>query len=190
MTDFLHPECDDGERVELTNSAFGAIAVAVLKGLKKEGRLNAEALPSLEYCLKNISSLGDMMCEVGLDCSYADVSRGIAKRLFEKKTKQTKEAEIRYRQAWVHSLTDKDLKKAMEQANREMSNNESKPWFTEGDTASEDANNREFAITRTWKEYKAYLAGAPRDPMHGPSWDISSWTDAEKAPFLFSEMDD
>jgi hypothetical protein len=181
-------DCDDGERIQLTNSAFGAITVAIFKGLKKEGRLNAESLPSLECCLKNIASLGDMMREVGLDCSYADVARGIATRLFENKSQQAKETDIRYRQAWVSSLSDSDLKKAMDQAIHEMAN-DSKPWFKKGDRANEDTNNREFSITRTWKEYRAYLAGAPRDPMHGPSWDISSWTEAEKDPFLFSEMD-
>ncbi|KAH6915038.1 hypothetical protein BKA70DRAFT_1368848 [Coprinopsis sp. MPI-PUGE-AT-0042] len=183
-------QCDDAERVSLANAAFGAIAVAILRGLKKEGRLTVEALPSLEYCLKNIASLGDMMNEVGVNCSYADVARGIAKRLFENKTQQAKSVEIRYREAWVRSLTDKDLKKAMDQALRDMANNNDRPWFMDGEAANEDTNNREFAITRTWKDYKAYLAGVPRDPMRGPSWDISSWTDNEKAPFLFSEMDD
>lgn len=182
-------QCDDGDRVRATNAAFGAIAIAILRGLKKEGRLNVEAFPSLESCLKNIASLGDMMNDIGVECTYANVARGIGKRLFKDKTEEGKDLEIQRRKTWIGSLTNADSKKAMEQALRDMSEDENKPWFLDGKAADEDVNNREFAITRTWKDYKAYLAGAPRDPMRGPSWDISSWTEDEKSEFLFSEMD-
>ncbi|THH30678.1 hypothetical protein EUX98_g3494 [Antrodiella citrinella] len=60
-------------------------------------------------------------------------------------------------------------------------------WYEEGrDGADEDYDNDNFVLARVWKAYNAYLQGCSTStkPLRGPpQWDLSKWSDAQKAPF-------
>ena len=169
-----------------TNTAFGAMAIVTLRAFKKEGRLNAESLPSLESFLQNFASVGEAMDARGCECTYADVARGIAERLFEHRTQQQLEVEYQQREEWVRAVaTDEDDRKALEKYLRNMRHD----WYIDG-IAHEDLSKHEFASTRAWKHYETYLSGCPKGPLRGPSWEISSWSEEDKAEFSVLKEED
>ena len=184
-------EIDDGDHVEVTNKVYGALAVAVLRGLKKAGRLDKEAFPSLESLLKNITSVGETLEGVGCDSDYVPVARGIARRLFKDKSKADLELEQKQREEWFKGIKDKEEKEIMAPAMKSIAKEkEGKQWYMKGEVANEDARNSSLSLGPVYKEYKAFLSEVPKFPMKGPSWDIADWTPAEKKAFSFDGMMD
>lgn len=183
-------ECDDGERVEVTNKVYGASAVTVLRGLHKAGRLNPAEFPSLENLLKTIASFGETMESCGCDSDYAKLARAIARRLFKDKTEADLALEKARLNEWVESVEDKEEKDEIEaelkEKEEEDDDGSGKPWFKKGKICDEDEKDPDWVLTRVWKEYKSHLSSVPSGPMRGPgSWDISKWSAAQKKPFEF-----
>jgi len=187
-------ECDDGNRVEITNRAIGASAIAVLRGLDKENKLDGTHFPSLETLLKNLVTLGgemDGMCE---SSSYGLLCNAIARRVFKDKSKEEFTLEITQMKEWIDGRDEEDKEEAsaeLKALEEERKSPEFKPWYRKGKVCNEKDKNPDFTLSRVWKEYKEYISGVPSLPMRGPAkWDISKWTAAERRPFEFSAMDD
>lgn len=177
-------ECDDGDRVEVTNKAIGASAIAVLRGLDKENKLDAVHFPSLE------KNLVDGMS----GSSYAPLCNAIARRVFSDKSENEFALEISQMKEWINGLDDEDKEEAsadLKALEKERKAPAFKPWYNKGKVCDEKVKNPDFTLSRVWKEYKDYISEVPTLPMRGPAkWDISKWTTAERKPFEFGAMDD
>ncbi|KAJ3532476.1 hypothetical protein NMY22_g7726 [Coprinellus aureogranulatus] len=184
-------QIDDAERVELTNKLYGALAVALLRGLKKAGRLDKESFPSLEYLLKGITSIGDTLDDVGCESSdYTRVSRGIARRLFKDKSKEDFDLEKKQRKEWLKSIKDKEEKGIMKAEMKIVEKQkDQEPWYMEGEVCDEDKRNSSYSLSTVYKEYKAYVPPAPKGvsrlltPTFG--WDIEEWPEKKKKQYSF-----
>jgi hypothetical protein len=184
--------CDDGDRTELTNKAYGANLIATLRGLKKDGRLSTTDFPALPSLLKNAAEWGEAMKEMGCDSPYYIVCKGIGKRLFGGKEVEMKVEEKRWIEEWVEGLGKDEresVRAGMKQDEEEREEDE-KPWYARACAGDEDDKDPDYALTRVWKEYKDYLVNTPTMPMRGPMiWDISKWSEEEKREFSFDNMD-
>lgn len=111
------------------------------------------------------------------------VCKGIGKKLFENKSDAQKALEKRMVQEWVATLDEVD-------DGDDVDDEEGRaPWYA--GNADAELDDDDFILWRTWKEYKEYLAGIPNKPLRGPpKWDLTKWTQAEKAPFLLDNQDD
>ncbi|KAF5333277.1 hypothetical protein D9611_002577 [Ephemerocybe angulata] len=186
-------QIDDGDRVKLTNKAYGALAVAVLKGLKKESRLDKASFPSLECLLESMSVVAEMMEGCGCKCVYGKVARNIARRLFNDKSEADFALEQKQREEWFNALTDMEEKEAMAPGMNDRADwkkAKAEAWFVKGAVFDEDKRNSDLSYTPVWKEYRDYLQEVPSGPMRGPCWDISEWEEFEKKPFQFKFMGD
>ncbi|KAJ3531510.1 hypothetical protein NM688_g7564 [Phlebia brevispora] len=187
------PMIDDGEQTELTDRVYGASLVTVLRALKKENRLSPEHFPSLETILKLATEWSKGMPQ-SLD--YHTVLQGIGKRLFKDKSAETLALEKARVEEWIDGLPKEDRKRVREMIKEQKEEdkelygkNKKKEWW-DNDRAWEDDDDTDLTLSRVWKDYKAHLREYPNVPMRGPMvWDINDWTEVEKAPFLFSNMD-
>ena len=204
-------DADDGDRVQVTDKLFGACLVKTLQKLKEDNKLNVETFPNLETVLKEAAEWGETW-EDCLDSKYQIVCRGIGKRLFEDKSPETLAREKAMAQEWIDGL-DKEQQERIKRKLKEDDEDEEDeddeddedgdnegnekgakdkketPWFDKGE-ANENLKHRNFIFSRVWKEYNAYLDEVPLVPLKGPPvWDLTEWTEEEKAPFLFSNMD-
>ncbi|KDQ18622.1 hypothetical protein BOTBODRAFT_29001 [Botryobasidium botryosum FD-172 SS1] len=180
------PMIDDPDRPALTNKAYGACLVATLRTLSEEGRLDRANFPSLETLLSRAASWGKDMFSISAGSDYHLVCKGIGQRLFAHKSAQEKALEKKMAQEWLDSL-DAENKAAMEEDDDEEDSDDEdgRPWYS--GKANEHDNDDDYKITKTWKAYKEHLASYPTKPLRGPpKWDLTKWTQAEKAPFLFS----
>jgi len=187
---FFFAECDDGERVQVTNKVYGASAVTVLRGLHKAGRLNPAEFPSLENLLKTIASFGETMESCSCSSHYAKLARAIARRLFKDKTEADLALEKARLNEWVESFEDKkerdEIKADLKEKEEEDDDGSEKSWFKKGKICDEDEKDPDWVLSRVWKEYKSHLSSVPSGPMRGPgSWDINKWSAAQKKPFEF-----
>ncbi|KAJ2931715.1 hypothetical protein H1R20_g5504, partial [Candolleomyces eurysporus] len=181
-------QCDDGHLVTLTIKTYGALAVAVLRGLKKDNKLDQASYPSLESLLHGIVDLAETLDKD--DADYAMVARGIARRLFKDKTDADFALEQKQREEWLETITDEEDRNELTPIIQDMAKeNGAEPWYMEGDVCSEDKKISSLSLTPIWKEYKSHLAGVPEGPMKGPSWDIRNWSDADKRSFQLNFMD-
>ncbi|KIM46333.1 hypothetical protein M413DRAFT_36146, partial [Hebeloma cylindrosporum] len=182
-------QCDDGDRVDVTNKTIGASAIAVLRGLDKENKLDAAHFPSLEALLKNLVTLSEEMD----GSSYGLLCKAIARRIFSDKSEEELNLEISQMEEWVDGLDDEEKEEAsaeLKALKKKREAPEFKPWYNKGKVCDEKTKNPDFTLSRVWKEYKDYISGAPSLPMRGPAkWDISKWTAAERRPFEFDAMD-
>jgi len=183
--------CDDGERVEVTNKVYGATVVTMLRALDKEGCLDAAHFPALEYFLKHVVERCEEIKGMSSSPNYDLVCKAIGRRLFKDKSEEYVTMEKARLKEWMKGLKAKlqaevrDGVKGMEKEARE------KPWYAGGKSSDEHDKNRDFVLSRVWKEYKEYLKTVPKDPMRGPgTWDISKWTAAQKKEFEFAGMSD
>ncbi|KAF8969504.1 hypothetical protein BDZ97DRAFT_1653923, partial [Flammula alnicola] len=191
-------QCDDGDRVDITNKTIGAEAIAVFRGLDAEDCLTPQIFPSLETVLKKLFKFSEEMEGQGCDSMYGPLCKGIARRLFQGKTEDDFALELEQLQEWANGL-DADEKKevrakikkiADERAAAAASGKTIKPWYAQGKVYDEDDEDDDFKLSRVWKDYKEYLSGVPRMPLRGPAkWDISKWTAAERRLFEFAAMD-
>ncbi|TRM67005.1 hypothetical protein BD626DRAFT_566052 [Schizophyllum amplum] len=186
---------DDGERVRLTGTVYGACLVTVLRGLKKAGELNTDAYPALEYLLKPAAELGDSLRGIDAGSDFDLVCKGIGQRLFGSQSRTEMRAlHLARRTAWMETL-DGEEKKLMEEAFADPDaidsdeEQEEKPWWDGGKEGAEDVDDEDFVLSRVWKEYKGYLADVPTKPLRGPpKWDLTKWSKQEKAAFSFDAM--
>lgn len=180
----------DGKRVELTDKVFGASLVTVLRALKAENRLDVEHFPSLETLLQTASEWGIAMHGMCMG-EYYKVLNGIGGRLFKDKSQETVELEKARVAEWISTLPPEEEEEKETSGGDEDQGDEgenSVPWF-EAKGADEAYSSRDFTLSRVWKEYKAYLRECPTVPLRGPPyWDISSWTDEERAEFTFKGL--
>ncbi|KAG6878591.1 hypothetical protein C0993_003046 [Termitomyces sp. T159_Od127] len=86
LDDMAWPMCDDGERVQKTDKAYGALVVAALRGLEAQGRLNLKGLPNLETFLKNTAEWADAMKGQSCSVSYGPYCNRLGQKLVEDKT--------------------------------------------------------------------------------------------------------
>lgn len=172
--------CDDGERTELTNKAFGACLVATLRGLKTVGRLDVANFPSLETILRNAADWGEAMEAMGAGSPYYIVCKGIGKRLFKDKSIETIALEKARVEEWISEL-DKDGQKLVQGLMEAEDEEEDATWYAGG---NEDDADEDYAMSRVWKEYKGRLANCSRKPLGGAgTWDINKWSAAQKWEF-------
>ena len=186
---------DDGEQTWLTDRVYGASLVTVLRALKKEGRLDVEHFPSLEFLLREGARWGKNMPCRRID--YDAVLRGIGERLFANKSAETLALEKARVEEWMKTLSEEDqeeIRKEMEgddsdeEDEEEVAEEDEKPWWNEG-TAYEDFKSTDLTLSRVWKEYRDHLRMYPSIPARGPPyWDLTEWSDQDKAPFLFENM--
>lgn len=185
---------DDGELTEFVDQVYGALLVALMRALKKEGRLNVDNFPALENVLKQASKWGRGMPSPGV---YRIVLQGIGKRLFGNKSEETLALEKARVEEWMKTLPEDQLKQVQgmldegdedEDEDEEEMGEDKKPWWDDG-PALEDYKDTDLTLSRVWKEYRAHLRQYPSVPMRGPCWDLNTWSDKDKAPFLFSNMD-
>jgi hypothetical protein len=182
-----HSVCDDGERVEITDKVYGASLVTVLRALKKEERLDVANFPSLETLLKTAADWGTAMKGQATESNYHRICQAIGKRLFENKSAEVMAMEKARLEEWIQSLDEKSQKK-IRQAMEDNASEEDveKPWYHAGNIADEDDKDKNYTLSRVWKEYKACLSLCPNVPLRGPpTWDVSNWTEEDKAPFKF-----
>ncbi|KAF9464237.1 hypothetical protein BDZ94DRAFT_1256618 [Collybia nuda] len=194
--------CDDGERVKLTNKVYGSLLVTVLRALKKADRLDTTHFPSLEYLLRNAADWGDEMDSMSCPSNYNRICRAIGWRLFNGKLEENQILEKGRFVEWKNKLSQEELEQLKaggadndddgedEDDEDDVDNSSKKIWYNKGKDEDEDAKYKDLVLSRLWKEYKDHLRGFPNVPLRGPPiWDLTEWSHEEKKPFLFSEMD-
>lgn len=189
-----------------------------MQKLKEDNKLNVETFPNLETVLKEATEWGQTW-EDCIYSKYQVVCRGIGKRLFENKSPETLAQEKAMAQEWIDGLDKEEqekIKRKLKQDDEDEDDEDNEddededededgedegnekgkkdkketPWFDKGE-ANENLKDRNFIFSRVWKEYTAYLNEVPLVPSKGPPvWDLTKWTEEEKAPFLFSNMDE
>ncbi|KAK7470407.1 hypothetical protein VKT23_001833 [Stygiomarasmius scandens] len=200
LTHFVNLEnafvmCYDGELIKMTNKAYGCLIVGLIRGLKKDNRLDPSRFPSLECFLKNVTEFCGLMKSQGCNSDYDRVCKAVGHRLFKNKTDEQRAQEIAWAQAWWDNLkkdgdNDDSMEGEDEDEDEDDEDNDGRSWFHGADEADEDMKDPDFSRERVWKEYKDYLRGVPDCPMRGPPyWDISEWEEQDKKPFLFSSME-
>jgi hypothetical protein len=186
-------ECDDGERVELTNKAYGGLLVHTLRSLNNEDMLGPALFPSLEALLTNAAALGSAMRQQSCVSQYDSYCKAVGLRFFKDKSAKDLEVEKGRRTEWLASLPAEEQAEFREAMGEEddSENGNKKPWFHKADPDDENTKHPDFSYTKHWKEYKDYVRECPDGPMRGPStWDISKWRQEDKQMFSFDAMDD
>ncbi|KLO16786.1 hypothetical protein SCHPADRAFT_901278 [Schizopora paradoxa] len=208
-------QVDDGERVEVTDNCYGAMLVTTIKGLDAQGNLNEETFQDLETSLRCMAGWSD--CMHGLTGSkYNKVIKGFGKKIFGKRT--TEERAVRNEQirnayaAFYGTLSEQDIKKkgylkprsaeSMKKNGKDADEDEDDEdeedeedndgdWFAKGKVSDIETESKAYKVPPVWKEYKAQLAGAPREPLRGPrEWDLNKWSAAAKKQFSFDNLSD
>lgn len=183
--------CDDGERVEMTNKVYGALLVNILRGLKKEDRLDASHFPCLESLLRGAADWGDSMRSQGCDSDYDRVCKAIGYRLFGDRTEADIALEKARVEEWISSMSADWQENIRARMADEYGEEPEGDWFKGGKRMDEDQKDDDFVLSRVWKEYKEYLSSVPTKPLRGPpNWDLSKWSAAQKKQFSFDEMGD
>ncbi|GLB34026.1 hypothetical protein LshimejAT787_0109100 [Lyophyllum shimeji] len=185
--DMSWPMCDDGDRTKVTNKAHGALVVAMLRGFEAEGKLNTTHLPGLEGFLRTTAQWADQMSRMSCDSSYGAYCKVIGKKLFKDKSPEDVAHEQSWLEEWIAGLDEEDqaeVRKKLKEQAKEKASKKTKPWYEGAGDVDED----KLVLSRVWKQYKQYLSGVPKKPLRGPgTWDISKWTQAQKAKFKFSD---
>lgn len=183
--------CDDGERVKVTNKVYGAMVITLLRALDKGGRLDVTHFPSLEFFLKHVVEWCEGMKEMSGSPNHDLVCKAIGRRLFKDKPEEYIALEKARLEEWMKGLKAEAQAEVREDIKEMEGKDKSKPWYAGGKSSDEQDKDRDFVLSRVWKQYREYLATVPKTPMRGPrSWDISKWTAAQKKEFEFAGMSD
>jgi hypothetical protein len=182
-TEDTYQMVDDGERVELTEQIYFACAIKVLESLKEQNALDMDHIPNLQSLLR-------LLHETHMpDTIPPRYFQQLARRLFDHQWLELEELKIARVEAWTLELEEEDrgeVKRMMEEEEEE--NGPDYRWYLDDEDEGEE-DGREVKLTPAWKEYKGYLRGVPTRPLRGPpNWDISKWSDAQKAPFLLKNI--
>ena len=181
--------CDDGERVEITNKVYGAAVVTLLRALDKDGRLDVTHFPALEYFLRHVVEWCGEKKKMSGGPDYDLVCKAIGRRLFQNKSEECVAIEKARLEEWIKGLKTEVQAEVREGIKEMEKEHQKKPWYAGGTSSDEQDKDRDFVLSRVWKEYKGYLATVSKGPMRGPgSWDISQWTAAQRREFAFDEM--
>ncbi|TFK55600.1 hypothetical protein OE88DRAFT_1804427 [Heliocybe sulcata] len=189
----MWPMLDDGDQVIATDKAYGACLMEVLRKIKAQNKLDTAHFPSLETLLRGAAEWGENIIGIGGKSNYYVVCKGIGKRLFADKSEEDKALETARREEWIASLPEDEkraARKAIEEPDddEEDSEEEGEEWW-QGE-ANEGDNDRNYDLAKVWKDYKKCLSRVPRLPLRGPpEWDISKWSEEEKAPFSLGRYD-
>ncbi|KAI0677630.1 hypothetical protein C8Q78DRAFT_1003597 [Trametes maxima] len=204
-------QVDDGERVEATIKAYGAMLVATIRGLEKDDALNEVDIPNLEEALQSFARSFDS----GSDAEefFNNIVRAYGRKLFGDRTDEERKNIWRSRWeayvAFVKALPDEEREKRGEMVPDEDGekdkdadgedgegsednddDDDGEAWFGDVNVKDAQKTHRDFAVSRTWKEYKDALAGSPNVPLRGPpTWNLTEWTDEDKRPFLFKNFE-
>ncbi|KAK7470406.1 hypothetical protein VKT23_001832 [Stygiomarasmius scandens] len=177
-------DCDDGELVDLANKAYGSLIVGLIRGLKKDRRLDVSRFPSLECFLASVTRFCEFMKGQGCESDYDRVCKAVGKRLFKNKSKHRQALESSWARNWWNNC-DEDVIERLDDEDKD--NNDGKPWYYGGTYVDEDLKDPDFSRERVWKEYKDHLRGSLNCPCYGPPyWDLTRWSEDDKRPFLYS----
>ncbi|KAJ7639085.1 hypothetical protein FB45DRAFT_740753 [Roridomyces roridus] len=153
------PMYDDGRRVALTNKAYGASLVTVLRALKQQNRLDMSSFPSLETLLRETCQWGAAMKDISCKSDYDLVCKAIGMRLFQKPDTKSDEARL---ESWLASISPEE-RVAFEQRKQDAEEDEdeededSGPWHSGGSVLDEDMESGDFDLPTVWTEYKTCL---------------------------------
>ncbi|XP_006456669.1 hypothetical protein AGABI2DRAFT_195685 [Agaricus bisporus var. bisporus H97] len=181
--------CDDGDLTKLANKLYGAILLTILKGLKDTNQLSPKKIPNLECVLRAAFEFGKNMEGIACKSDYTTTCKAIANDLF-KDTMTADRAlyEARLRE-YVESIEDPEEKiellESLEEYVEEMKE-QKVAWYMKGKASKPEIKN--VNLQRAWNDYKGQ---APEAPIRGPAeWDLTKWTEEDKSPFSFGNMDD
>jgi hypothetical protein len=168
------------------------LVVAVFRGLEKVGRLSTSHFANLEGVLRNCSELG-IESQGIFDYTFFKYCNAVGHRLFSNKSDADKQLEQDMVTEWRASLPE-DVRSQINEPNsddEDEDEEESKPWYQGGEDEDEHAKDSDYAMTRVWKEYRDHLITVPTVPLRGPpTWDLSEWSEEEKAQFSLDRFDD
>ncbi|KAF9054973.1 hypothetical protein BDZ89DRAFT_1174111 [Hymenopellis radicata] len=156
------PQCDDGERVKITNQAYGSLLVTVLRALKQEGRLDTEHYPNLETVLKYAAGWGDLMDSICCSAGYDRICRAMGYRLFKNKTEEQRALEKARVEEWIASMNASEKAAYLEQKRQDEEDEDDdedveEDWFLKGKNIDEDEKHKDLVLSRVWNDYKACL---------------------------------
>ncbi|KAK0230627.1 hypothetical protein IW262DRAFT_1339451 [Armillaria fumosa] len=127
-TESSWPMCDDGNRVTITDRAYGSLLITVLRALKQDGCLDTANYPSLETLLKYAAGWGESMPR---DAGYSGICKAIGYRLFNSKSEEQVALEKARVDEWMKGL-DKETRKRMEDENEDDEDKDEANWFEGG----------------------------------------------------------
>lgn len=181
--------CDDGELTQATNKLYGALLLETLKGLQSSGTLSSKSFANLESVLRTAYTFGENMKDIGCKSDYMSPCKAVANALF-KETAVADQAlyEARLRE-YAEGIKDVEEKKSFLEDVDEYVNaakEEKTIWYTKGKIGKSEIKTT--GLTRAWSDYKGRAPGVPfRGP---PEWDLTKWSEKDKSPFSFDNMDD
>ncbi|KDQ64402.1 hypothetical protein JAAARDRAFT_683621 [Jaapia argillacea MUCL 33604] len=183
--------------LDLVDKTLSTIHTKIIKKENDEAMYLLEALTVFmnlesswpDTILKLAAEWGHAMASMSCDSPYYFVCKGIGKRLFKGKSDEVKALEESRLEEWIQSLDAKNQKAVREAIKEDEEEDaelaaEGKPTKTWYSGKADEEDDDDYRLTRIWKEYKDYLSGVPTKPLRGPpKWDISKWSQAEKAAF-------
>lgn len=149
---------DDGERIVVTEKAYGAVVVATARGLESAGLLNEEAVPNLERTIEHIAVWGETD-----NPAYSKVLKGYGKKLFGTRT-----AEERKHLRLARNVAYRDFARSISEDERNRRGDSlpegdekedkgvaevDKPWFGKAKAKDADLKDNSLRLPSVWKEY-------------------------------------
>jgi hypothetical protein len=182
------PACDDGDLTKSTNKLYSAVLLTVLKGLKDTNQLSPKTFPNLESVLRAAFEFGKNMEGIACKSDYAKTCKAIANDLFKDTTTADRalyEARLREHVESIEDLEEKtELLESLEDYVEKMKKGQA--WYMKGKVGKPELKGGN--LQRAWNDYRGR---APEAPFRGPAeWDLTKWTEEEKLPFSFDNMDD
>ncbi|TDL16231.1 hypothetical protein BD410DRAFT_643922 [Rickenella mellea] len=201
LTLFMHresdwPMCDDGKRVIITDLAFGALLVTTMRALQASSTFNEDNIVNLEYTLREAASWGEAMSGVTRS-KYVKVVKGLGRKIFggltdEERNERSKWREVVFEQ-WLKGQSEEvreERRRQLEDEDEEDDEDdedeeeEETKWYGRECDGDPDLKDRDFELTKTWKNYKDCLLVSARTPLRVPPiWDLTKWTKEERHKF-------
>jgi hypothetical protein len=183
----LHLACDDGDLTKSANKLYGAFLLTVLQGLKDTNQLSPKTFPNLESVLRAAFDFGNGMKGIGCESNYVTTCKAIANDLFKDTTKADRALyEARFREHVESNEDPEEKKELLESLEDYAKKMKGQAWYMKGKVGKPEIKCGN--LQRAWDDYRHQAPGAPfRGP---PEWDLTKWTEEEKSPFSFGNMDD
>ena len=181
--------CDDGDLTQSTNKLYGALLLEILKNLKNTNQLSLQTFPNLETVLRLAHNFGEQMTGISCKSEYRTACKAIAHEFFKDNTvADIALCEARL-QEYAESIDDPELKAEVIEGNegyvKELKGLKVR-WYAKGKIGKSEIKTT--GLTTAWKKYRGQ---APPVPFRGPpEWDLTKWTEKDKKPFSFDNMDD
>lgn len=187
----------------------------MLEALDKQGRLNVQSFPGLEYFLRyTIDHWVNRLCHqptlavvgVQLDddirVSYVDICRSIAWRLFKDQTPQDRALHLAYVKEWVEWLepgpTEQDfgylgqvkwIQDWLEENWPWLRLGTKDPWYNAGRDVIAHPKHYNIGLQKTWDEFSKYSRAKPLVPPMGSSWEFMDWINVNCVVHLGDGLD-